>query len=85
MSHTKGPWTALSFTESTILIKANGRPKAIAEVRGEANRANAALIAAAPEMLDALELLINDNRLMNAMNKEQSKAIMYSINKAKGE
>lgn len=82
---TPGKWSAQYFTDSTTLIKAENHTKAIAEVRGTNIKANAALIAASPEMFEALELLINDNRLMNAMNKEQAKAIMYSLAKARGE
>lgn len=31
------------------------------------------------KMLDALELIVNDNRLMNAMKKDQAKAIMNAV------
>lgn len=48
------------------------------------NEANAKLIAAAPELLEALKLILNDNRLMNAMNHEQARAIMDSVFKAEG-
>ena len=43
------------------------------------------IVTSLTEMLEALELVLNDNRLMNAMTKEQAKAIMYSVQKAKGE
>jgi len=52
--YTPGPWTSLYFTESTTLIKAKGHNKAIAEVRGDNIKPNAQLIAAAPEMFEAL-------------------------------
>lgn len=39
---------------------------------------------AAPEMLAALELILNDDRLMNAMSREQAQAIMRSVFKANG-
>lgn len=42
------------------------------------------LISAAPDMFNALELILNDNKLMNAMNKEQARAILDSVKKAKG-
>jgi hypothetical protein len=51
---------------------------------GLLNKSNAALIAAAPEMLEALQLILNDDRLMNAMSKDQAKAVMYSVSKAQG-
>lgn len=42
------------------------------------------LISAAPDMLKALDLILNDNKLMNAMKKEQARAILDSVKKAKG-
>lgn len=42
------------------------------------------LISAAPDMLSALELILNDNKLMNEMNRYQSQAIMDAVHKAKG-
>lgn len=51
----------------------------------EQNLKDAHLISAAPEMLEALELVLNDNRLMNAMNKSQVHAIMDAVSKARGE
>jgi len=46
---------------------------------------DAYLIAAAPDMLAALELVLNDNRLMNAMSRSQVQAIMDAVFKARGE
>lgn len=87
MSHTKGPWrirqeNPVSFPD---IETADDYQLSICKIISSFDQMNNAhLIAAAPDMLEALELLINDNRLMNAMTKEQSKAIMYSIKKAKG-
>jgi hypothetical protein len=41
--------------------------------------------AAVPGAFEALQLLIDDNRLMNAMSKEQARAIMDALKLAKGE
>lgn len=91
MNHTKGPWRTQIFTSSTTLIKADGYSKAIAEVRGENMRANANLIAAAPEMLEELEQLreaLNDGVLSTSsktMNSEMLYNIRKIIKKARGE
>lgn len=55
--HTPGKWSTQYFTESTTLIKAENHNKAIAEVRGTNIKANAALIAASPEMFEVLQLI----------------------------
>ena len=80
--HTPGPWTqhGLEIHGEIFICDVNENPK-----DREEHIANAHLIAAAPEMLEALELILNDNRLMNAMTKEQAKAVMYSVSKARGE
>ena len=45
----------------------------------------AALIAAAPELFDALCLILSDNKLMNALSQEQAASVLMAIQKAKGE
>lgn len=65
-AHTPGPWTQDGFNMSSVIrcVVERGSPDAkhtcgdyetIAECRGENWRANARLIAAAPELLDALQ------------------------------
>jgi hypothetical protein len=39
---------------------------------------------AIPGMLEALHIVLADNRLMNAMNKEQAGAILDAVAKAEG-
>jgi hypothetical protein len=39
---------------------------------------------AAPEMLEALQFILEDDRLMNAMDREQARAIIDSVTKATG-
>lgn len=95
MKHTKGPWTysLQTGTSNNPIIHCGTEPNGLSSMNLEAimyrndlkMMANFNLIIAAPEMLEALELVLNDNRLMNAMSKEQAKAIMYSVSKAKSE
>jgi hypothetical protein len=49
------------------------------------SEANARLIASAPELLLALELVLNNNKVMNAVDVETRRAAMNAIAKAKGE
>jgi hypothetical protein len=64
MSHTPGPWLTTESTEHwgrvNVTIQAAFTANDIATAwqgNTETNRANARLIAAAPELLDALELI----------------------------
>ena len=57
----------------------------VSATKAGAKEANAALISAAPDLLSALELILNDDRRMNALTSEQAKAVMYSVAKAKGQ
>lgn len=45
---------------------------------------SAYLIAAVPEMLTALKLLLDDSRLMNAMSVKQAGAVLNAFTKASG-
>ena len=42
------------------------------------------LIAAAPEMLEALESVLNNNKVMNALDPQTRRLVMDSVHKAKG-
>lgn len=65
-AHTPGPWTALPptdqandlFTEEYFFIQGPG-----SDVHGHMNGADASLIAAAPDLLAALQLLMADERI----------------------
>lgn len=82
--HSPGPWLSLNnFAEGPFFIhKKLETGDAIAEVKIEAN---ARLIAAAPEMLEALESVLNNNKVMNALKVETRRLIMDAVAKARGE
>lgn len=93
--HTPGPWNIKTPTDfigpfqhivdKTGWMVANVNSTSDGPVLKVEREANARLISAAPELLDALVLVLNDNRLMNAMNREQARAILDSVAKARGE
>lgn len=90
MKHTKGPWTTKTSSQDDFtidIINEDGKLSVAAVYHNYTDEAeaNATLISAAPEMLEALELVLNDNRLMNAMSREQARAILDAVKKAKGE
>ncbi len=91
---TPGPWIVDSdeldscFVRQDIVNEYSDKNVPVASLlcgEGQDMRANAALIAAAPDLLEALDLILKDNRLMNSFSKEQAKAVMYSIAKARGD
>ena len=57
MKYTTGPWSVKKSSPQSGIITAPNRSLGIAEVfgGGEADNANAALIAAAPELLEAIK------------------------------
>ena len=62
--HTPGPWTAI-FQEdwrSTKVVTADGRWIADVSMFGDSADANARLIAAAPELLEAVQALLESER-----------------------
>ena len=81
MTHTKGPWSVRMPTE--FLNQAAIEP-CIGCVygAGEELQANANLIAAAPELLEALEVIIED---LEEGAKPRMKLARAAIAKAKGE
>ncbi len=101
--HTPGPWALEieakdEFTQEFILQSANqkcgepGDPSAfigrLSFFAGEQDEANAHLIAAAPDMLEALELveIMMRNQLGNQYkNSEYGRIVAAAIAKARGE
>ena len=82
MKHTQGPWK----TEKTRLIYQESTNQGIARLVSKGTQADACLIAAAPEMLEALEKI----EAMLQSNKDAESdfllsLIQPSIKKAKGE
>lgn len=88
MKHTKGPWTA--FIPKTDVTEASVKGAdgiTFAEMGGfgqdrETNEANARLIAAAPEMLEALIAIVNYCENRNLPYPASARA---AIAKARGE
>jgi hypothetical protein len=83
MKHTSGPWRVLESTHKLSI-----EPRIVGCMR-KSNKANAHLIAAAPEMLEALELFLqcegsrdNEGLRQLAIARELAKE---AIRKAKGE
>lgn len=85
MKHTEGPWTIVGDDMlGTMSVLAGSKGVCDLRTRNEAANENAQLIAAAPELLEALELVLADNRLMNALNKQQARAVLDAVAKATG-
>lgn len=87
MKHTKGPWdVVVRSTEKGIYgyVGANNSTEVLATVEcpNEQGMSNAQLIAAAPEMHDVLELVLNDPSYKNGTGKT---AIARLLRKARGE
>lgn len=55
---TTGPWTADMGRREVVIRGANSEPVASIWLNGDDDRANARLIAAGPEMLDALSAML---------------------------
>ena len=83
MKHTKGPWK-VEFDQKLEEYSVNG-PSETVEARYD-KKADAALIAAAPEMLEALEYLLSrcDRIVHYNGDKDPRKLAKAVIAKAKG-
>lgn len=81
MKHTPGPWAILDLEKIKRIYVAGGN--IICDVRGDEQQANARLIAAAPDLFEALELfiLLKDGKPSSERFEKGSAAIA----KAKGE
>ncbi len=56
--HTPGPWV-VKRRETSLVVRAQARSHASVAIIARKNRANANLIAAAPDLLSALRVLLN--------------------------
>lgn len=87
MKHTKGPWITMQSPSGNHFVRANGNIRiancATNDVDEATEFSNAQLIAAAPEMLEALEYLFNQTTLRISPVKNEE--ILNLIKKAKGE
>lgn len=80
--HTPGPWRVTTHDAPSRLIKVESRDRVICDAfHGET--ANAALISAAPDLLNALEMVLNDPNAGDLMGCVLT-AIHGAIDKAKG-
>lgn len=92
MKHTQGEWEINHQSATTIQLKGSNR--SIASTGGysvntqeadrvyEENLANAKLISAAPELLEALKEIINDIDVWNNLIESHRDRIINAINKA---
>ena len=95
--HTAGPWFILDFRsqgEEQIAISAASKPSAvISRIRNDVSglplndedEANARLIAAAPELLKALELAVKQNQHDMLLTGEELRQCEAAIAKARSE
>ena len=79
--HTPGPWTYEQISNNAYVIDENGSAVMLYRNPDDEMKANASLIAAAPELLEALEWAV-DNPHDDAYWISQARA---AIRKAKGE
>lgn len=92
-NHTPGPWESPETDGHwrVICSRINGKRRTIAQVcKGDRRDANARLIAAAPELLVALELLTADMKFLyrdqdGDMDHDGIQFAEAAIRKAKGE
>lgn len=93
--HTEGPWEAREVPHfNNIIIAQTGMSDGIATVHpltgqrtyqlSDLDRANARLIAAAPDLLDALKVLVSADDRQKAHTPEQMDAARAAIAKAEG-
>lgn len=89
--YTSGPWV---FRSESLEVHADDNRRfgqggliasiGVADIPDDQQESNARLIAAAPELLEALELVLNNDRVMNALDVETRRAIMDAVTKATG-
>lgn len=91
--HTPGPWVfdPERTSEGTLLVVTTPTPLGHQEAIAEAlklsvgnTEANARLISAAPEMLEALRAVLDEDRWVNKVHPDCVEIIRAAINKAEG-
>ena len=85
--HTLGPWSenTHSYYDCVMIQNSEGCLVTLVKFANNANyKEDAHLIAAAPMMLEALQRLLLNNRLMNTMTREESQSVLHAIQKATG-
>lgn len=86
---TPGPWGKESFALSEEILAPGNKLVAIVQSRHcdspEEMRANAHIIAAAPELYEALLGIVECKRMTNLPNKRQYQVAISAIAKARGE
>lgn len=88
MKHTKGPWKV--FNNGIIYDAGYGGPfRSVCEMNGNNNEPNATLIAAAPDMLAALEIIFTNSITLDLKKDPHHRAIQdaafAAITKATGQ
>jgi len=93
MKHTPGPWHVQAITDGRNIRDSSNRGVARAgeyygrssdlNIKKDEAEANKHLIAAAPELLEALERIVNDS--MHKVHPIASQMALAAINKAIGE
>lgn len=82
MPHTPGPWTATNSGFAELVYagcdQTLGSGHRIAEMIGPNGEANARLIAAAPELLQALKELLATSQCIDSMNKKFTQVMAYT-------
>lgn len=93
MSHTKGPWEVAEYGpyDKLLIRQAGGdlcmRPEVchVLDTDCHWGRSNAALIAAAPELLEACERLVKIMEMLNEHDMPSCKFAKEAIKKARGD
>ena len=86
MKYTKGPWVIESGGLATGIFSLNGGQivNMSTETSIKTLKANAQLIASAPDLLEALDLLLKRGSL-KPLSSEEAEQVEQAISKAKGE
>lgn len=82
--HTPGPWKVIGSKSSIGVSSSDGEIIEPYTCSTDEGRANLALIAAAPELLAALEDIVKRNEIQNWFNLDQAKQAIAKARNIKG-